>query len=403
MQYKFLDILFSFFCRSSFVNKEGLSPIVLRISYLGARKDLFTGLRCHLPNWNNEGQRVTSKEKQADQINNNLDEIKYKCKEVFERLKYEGTPFTLDQLVIQIKGGDDMPTTIIGYLNHKTAELKERVGIDITNATLQKYERCIKHVREFLYEKYKNKDIAIASITGKLLSDFFYFLRTKKSNGHNTSVNYIKCLKTVLMPAIKNRILPNDPFIGLKIAPKQVMRGFLTIEEIRKIENVTELSASQCLVKDIFLFSCYTGMAYSDVKQFKSIHIKKDSDGSVSIHKPRQKTGILSIIPLLPPAIKILERYSPTNDFIQFKWHVPPNQSINRNLKEICNLAGIQQNIFFHLARHTFATTITLSNGVPLETVSRMLGHSDIKMTQRYAKISGYKIKKDMERLMEMF
>ena len=403
MQLLLLDIKFVFFCRTSYTNKNNHCPIVLRISYRDKRTDIFTGLYCDPDKWSPDSQRVTGRDKNTAHINTNLDEISHRCKESFEEMKYAGRPFTVDELVMRITGRDETPQTILAYLTSKVEELVHRVGIDITAATLQKYRRCIRHMEEFLLVKFKNKDIAVGSVTGIMLMDFFYFLRSGKNNSHNTSVNYIKCLKTVLMPAIKNGQLPNDPFLNLKIAPKLVMRGFLTMDELNKLQQLKDLPIGMGQALDIFLFSCYTGMAYIDVKQFSKKHLIREADGSLCIHKPRQKTGIISIIPLLPPAQRILESYSPTKDARDFMWNVITNQKINEHLKSIAKLAEIKQDLFFHLARHTFATTITLSNGVPLETVSKMLGHTDIKMTQRYAKISGFKVKDDMRNVFSIF
>ena len=403
MAYQLLDIRFVFFCRTTYTNKAGECPIVLRISYRDERTDIFTGLNCAPDAWDSDGQRVVGRDKNAGNINQNIADILYKCKEQFDAMKYRGKPFTLDEFVMKLKAKDQKPETIVNYLKSKAKELKERVGIDITAATHQKYLRCIKHMEAFLFVKFKNKDISITSINNKLIMDFFYYLRTEKANSHNTSVNYIKCLKTVMMPAIKNGTLYNDPFFGSKITSKVVSRGFLSMEELGKIENLKDLPGGILQARDIFLFACYTGMAYIDIKQFSRKHLVAESDGSMCIHKPRQKTGIISIIPLLPVAQRILESYSPTGNAQDFRWSVITNQKINEHLKSIQTQAGIKQDLFFHLARHTFATTITLSNGVPLETVSKMLGHSNISMTQRYAKISGYKIKEDMKKLMGMF
>jgi len=403
MVYQFMDIRFTFFCRTSYKNKTGLSPIVLRIHYRQLSRDCFTGLYCHPEEWDEQLQRLIGKNKEAIIINNNLQDILHGCKEVVDSLKYSGKPFTIDDVLSKVKGSDTAPCTIMQYLNNKVTEYKSRVDIDICAATLQKYKRCITHMTEFLQLTFKRPDIAVASINGKLIMDFFYYLRTEKHNSHNTSLNYIKCLKTVLLPAIKKGLLHEDPFNSIKLAPKTVHRGFLTNEEIKKIESLSGLSYGMEQVRDIFLFACYTGMAYIDIKQFSARNIRKEMDGSVCIHKPRQKTGILSIIPLLPPAQRILLSYSPTDDIMDFSWNVITNQKVNEHLKEIAKLAGIQQDVYFHLARHTFATTITLSNGIPLETVSRMLGHTNVTMTQRYAKISGYKIKEDMKKLMGLF
>jgi site-specific recombinase XerD len=157
------------------------------------------------------------------------------------------------------------------------------------------------------------------------------------------------------------------------------------------------------LARDLFLFACYTGLAYSDVKELKKGNIIIDADGSKSIHKARYKTEIMSLIPLLPPAEKILLKYSIDSDFRNFRWKVPYNAKLNAKLKEVATIANIDKKLFMHLGRHTFATTITLSNGISLETVSKMLGHSTIKHTQAYAKITGTKVKNEMSRIMGIY
>lgn len=213
----------------------------------------------------------------------------------------------------------------------------------------------------------------------------------------------MKFLRTILLPAIKAGQIKTDPFTGLKLKYKELHREYLTGDEIRAIEDVVLDNASLMRVRDIFIFACYTGLAYVDLGQLSRLNIIQDADGSWYIRKPRQKTGQESIIPLLPPAYRIMQKNSLTGDIRNLKWRVLTNQKMNFQLKTIGELAGIQKPLHMHLARHTFATTITLSNGIPIETVSRMLGHANIKQTQHYAKIIAEKVKKDMFKLKELY
>jgi len=398
------EIRFSFFCRKSARNVEGNSPIVLRVRFVDDCKDIFTGIYCPFQNWDNNTQRIAGKDKIIAKQNDALNSILHTCKQRFEQLRSSKSQFTLDQFVNLLKGEERRELVTIGdYLDEKVIQLKQRLLVDVSPATVQKYTRCIKHMKEFLRRKFKKSDIPVSDINAELIMEFFYFLRSDRKNSHNTSVNYIKCLKTVLMHAIKTRVLELDPFYGIKIAPKTVVRGFLSIEEINRLEQLQGLTIGLKQVRDIFLFACYTGMAFIDVKQFGKSNLVRDHEGNLCIHKHRQKTGILSIIPLLKPAERILKRYSITDDARDFQWHVITNQKINEHLKTLQQLSGIEQSLYFHLARHTFATTITLSNGVPLETVSEMLGHTNVAMTKRYAKISGFKVKEDMKRVAAIF
>jgi site-specific recombinase XerD len=398
------ELKLSFYCRKAIRNQQEASPIVLRVRLYNQIRDVFTGLACDYQHWDSHAQRISGKDKATAKHNEMLHEILVTSRQRYELLKASKKYVDLDLFINVLKGQEfKVLVTISDYLEDKVKELKGRLDIDVTKATVQKYTRCIKHMKEFLTKKYRRADIPVNEISGEMITEFFYFLRTTQKNSHNTSVNYVKCLKTVLMHAIKTRVLEQDPFYGIKIAPKTVVRGFLSIEEIRRLEGLIGLTEGLKQARDIFLFACYTGMAYIDVKQFSKRNLIRDHEGGLCIHKHRQKTGILSIIPVLAPAERILQQYSPTSDACDFQWHVITNQKMNEHLKTLQKLAGIEQEMYFHLARHTFATTITLSNGVPLETVSEMLGHTNTKMTKRYAKISGFKVKEDMRRVAAIF
>jgi site-specific recombinase XerD len=227
------------------------------------------------------------------------------------------------------------------------------------------------------------------------LEKYFQYLRHTRSIAHNTAVKYITFLKTILMPAIKSGMIKDDPFREMKLRLKPVYKGYLTQEEIDMLMNVEVTSCDLDRIRNIFLFSCFTGLAYSDILQLNRQHILMENDGSFFIRKPRQKTGQESIVPLLPVAIRILQKYSITKDFRDFVWKVSSNQKMNQRLKVIGKAAGVGKELHMHLARHTFATTVTLSNGVPIESVSSMLGHASLKQTQHYAKIISQKLKGD--------
>lgn len=200
------------------------------------------------------------------------------------------------------------------------------------------------------------------------------------------------------MPAIRTGIIPNNPFSELSFKTKTITKGFLTNEEIALISELS-LSKDLTRIRDQFIFCCYTGLSYADLKQLVFEHFIQHSEGEFYILKPRQKTGQQSIIPLLPAAKEILKRYSLVEDFRHFAWYVSANQKMNQRLKIIGDRAGLRKVLHMHLARHTFATTITLSNGVPIETVSNMLGHASLRQTQHYAKIVSLKVLSDMEKI----
>ena len=229
------------------------------------------------------------------------------------------------------------------------------------------------------------------------------FLRKEKKNCHNSATALMCCLKSILLPAVKNRVIKVSPFDQYVMKREPVVREFLELHEIKQLENLKDLTPELTLKRDAFIFACFTGLPYGDLKKLSRIHIQEDNDGSFNIKHSRLKTGVLSIIPLLPPAEKILLKYSPTEDFRDFNWEIPSNTKFNEGLKKLAKLAGIVKPVFVHLGRHTFATTVTLSNNVSLESVSKMLGHTSMKHTQIYAKVVAAKVKSEMKGVRDFF
>ena len=398
-----MHVHFSFLCRTTRTNKKGQSPIVLRIIYRAERRDLYTGLYCSQNDWDTETGRVDSKCRQAATINKNLELINHQAINRFDELKFTGNPFTLDELVNKLKGKEEKPTLLIEFLKTRNEELKLRAGVDIVQATYEKYERILRYMIDFLEKEYKVKNYLLAKIDSKFLEKYFHHLRIEKEIGNNTAVKYMTSLKTILMPAIRAGIILQDPYRQTKFKSKTIHKGFLTDEEIKTLTDVKLANPDLERIRDQYLLCCYTGLAYSDLKQLNREHFVRQKDDEYYILKPRQKTGQQSIIPLLPVAKQILQKYSPNPDFRDFRWHVSANQKMNQRLKTIGQAGALKKALHMHLARHTFATTVTLSNGVPIETVSSMLGHATLRQTQHYAKIVAMKVVNDMARVKELY
>ncbi len=392
-----LNVRFSFICRSTHVDAHGKHPIVLRITFRSERKDLFTGLYCYKVDWDPHSSTVLKTEKTFKTINENLKVIHRKASQALDELKFSGSPFTIHELADRIKGRESKPILLVEFLVSALTTVKEREGVDISKGTFFKYRRSIEHVKDFLGDHYKVRNISLNKIDAKFLNDYFIYLRKEKNISHNTVLRYLQFFKGFMLPAIKTGIIKHDPFRELKHKRHATIVDFLSQDEIDRIAAIDPKNKDQERVRDIFLFACYTGLAYVDLKQLRSDHIILDVDGTLYIRKPRQKTGQESIIPLLAPAICILKKYSLTGNVQDLGWYVSSNQKMNMRLKEIGKQAAITKELHMHLARHTFATTVTLSNGIPLETVSHMLGHASLKQTQHYAKIVAKKVKSDME------
>ncbi len=273
------------------------------------------------------------------------------------------------------------------------------MGREFAAGTLERYRTSLEHTRSFMRWKYSVADLDIKQLNYEFISE--YALKSVRHCNHNTTMKYLSNFKKVVLHCVRNGWLPRDPFSAFKMSKKEVLRTALTESELQTIIAKSFSSDRLNYVKDIFLFSCYTGLAYADVKKLKSSEIMVGIDGELWLLTKRQKTETVSKIPLLPMAIEIINRYADHPQCCGQGKVLPvlSNYKMNAYLKEIGDICGISKNLTFHIARHTFATTITLSNGVPIETVSKMLGHKSLKQTQHYAKILDIKISQDMKAL----
>ncbi len=260
-------------------------------------------------------------------------------------------------------------------------------------------------MQEFIFWKYNVSDISISKIDYAFVTEFEFYLRSVKKCNNNTAVKYVRNFRKIIKICLDNDWLDKNPCSRYEGKMKEVERDFLTEEELSRIYNKRFSSERLTLVKDIFIFSCYTGLAYIDVKGLKKDHIAIGIDGEKWIFKNRQKTDTKSKIPVLPIAQEIIQKYENHPRCLNEDTILPilTNQKMNSYLKEIGDLCDISKEITFHMARHTFATSVTLTNGVPIETVSKMLGHKNIQTTQHYAKILDKKVSEDMKILRDKF
>jgi len=239
-------------------------------------------------------------------------------------------------------------------------------------------------------------DIAVSQVNHVFVSEYDFYLRSVRKCNNNTTVKYIKNFKKIILICLASGYITANPFLNHKPKLKPVNRTALTLEELKLLENKTFSIDRLENVKDTFLFCCYTGLAYADVSALKAANILKGIDGEMWLHTFRQKTLTATKVPLLQSALELIAKYKGHRKCKQQIFPLISNQKTNAYLKEIADLCGIHKELTFHIARHTFATTVTLSNGVPIDTVSKMLGHTNIRTTQLYAKTLEQKISDDM-------
>lgn len=253
----------------------------------------------------------------------------------------------------------------------------------------------------YLSDHYRVTDVPITQVNYELIRAYKEYLIGEKDLSYNTTIKFLQFTKKITLRAIRAGWLKMDPFDGMSLTLKETDRPYLTEEELESIENKEFKVQRLELVKDLFLFACYTGLSYSDVKKLQKSEIEKSPKGMWWIRTRRQKTNERSQVPLLAPAMQIIEKYADLKSLDAEDKVLPvlSNQKLNSYLKEVADFCGIQKKLTFHVARHTFATTITLSNGVPIESVSKMLGHTNLRTTQHYARIVDDKVAGDMAQL----
>lgn len=302
------------------------------------------------------------------------------------------------------QAADDVKYLVPVFKEHNQ-QIAALVGREYSRGTVTRYTTSLKHTVDFMQWKYRIADIDVRMINHEFITSYEFYLRSVRNCNNNSAVKYIKNFGKIIRICLANGWILTNPFLNYKAKVKKVERPFLNKEELDKITVKTFANIRLEQVRDIFLFCCYTGLSYSDVKKLNRSEVRTGIDGGDWIFTKRTKTGTPSSIPLLPVALKLLERYRdhPQCDHIGRLLPVLSNQKMNAYLKEIADLCGINKPLTFHIARHTFATTVTLLNGVPIESVSKMLGHTNIKTTQHYARILDIKISEDMALLRKKF
>jgi site-specific recombinase XerD len=280
-------------------------------------------------------------------------------------------------------------------------QMETLVGQGYAPRTLNRYQVAREHTRAFLQWKYNVADLEITKLNYEFISEFEFYLRSVRKCAHNSAMKYLTNFKKIVLLCVKNGWLQKDPFYGFNLACREVAKPYLSQEELDRMAQKVFATERLRVVRDIFLFSCYTGLAYVDVHKLRRAEIVVGIDGEKWIFTQRQKTEVPSRIPLLPVCLEILQRYADHPQCINQDRLLPvwSNQKLNEYLKEIADRCSIQKHLTYHVARHTFATTVTLNNGVPLETVAKMLGHKTLRMTQHYAKLLDKKVSEDMQLL----
>ena len=390
-----------FFIRESKARKSGKAPIELMITVNGERCPLSTGKQVPIDKWDKVKQQVKGKDEEAQSLNNYLKAIKAKLYQKEAELLDRGFIITAELLrdAYFDKVESLKEKTLFEVFEEHNQEQEKLVGNEVSKATYWISVYTVRLLKEFVQQKYKREDLYLRELNLNFIQSFHSFLRIDKGMAQNSSTKHLKLLKKIVNLAVANSYMATNPFITYKIEREPVEIDFLDEEELRKIINFDTPLPRLERAKDMFLFGCFTGLSYIDIKTLAPEHFEKDNTGRIWIKKRRVKTGVLSRIPLLPIAKLILDKYKGGEKLLP----IQDPADINKYLKDIAILCDIKKRITFHTSRHTFASTVTLANNISLEVVSKMLGHTNTRMTNHYAKLIDKCIGEQMDKLMDTF
>lgn len=390
----------SFFLKKAKLLKNGEASVAMRITVDGQRVE--NNIRKSiLPNlWDQSKERAKGTSTAAVDLNRFIEDARIRIRQIVTELQQTGAeinPLIVQQRFYGVGQVRKQERTILQVIQEHNDEANQLIGKDFVEITWRRYETMKRYLGELIKQKYGVDDLPLSNFTGEVIRAYEVYLKTEKDLCQNTLIRYMKALKKITNRCLANDWIQKDPFAGIKFREEPTEPEFLTLEEVDRIYNCNPGSKRLEVIKDMFLMSAFTGLAFTDVSQLTEDHIVTDNDGNKWIRKPRQKTKLMSNIPLLDVPLAIIEKYQGDKKAAKkgVLVPIPCNQVMNRYLKEIAEICKINKHLTMHTARHTYAT-LCLSQGVSLKNVSKMLGHASVKMTERYARVLDSSILRDM-------
>ena len=383
-----------FYVKRDKLKSDGTLPIMCRITIDGEPSRFNTKVSVSPNIWDSKAAVAIGKSNEAVEVNAMLNTIKTSIYNVYHDLLTKENNVNAERVKNLFLGMEIKHQTVLELFQRHNEDIAKLVGISKSKETLQKYEVAYRRMADFINEYYNVSDISLKEVNHMFLHNFEIYLMTTCKCKENTTAKFLQRFRTIILMAKNNGWIHIDPFANFKIRFKKTDRGYLTQQELDVIMQKKFGSERLERVRDIFIFSCFSGLAYIDVKNLRHSNIRTSFDDGLWIMGKREKTGVNYNVPLLDVPKKIIEKYSgklPDNKVLP----VMSNQKMNEYLKEIGTVCGLDKDLTYHLARHTFAT-LTLTKGVSIESVSKMLGHTNIKTTQIYARITDVKVSNDM-------
>ena len=379
-------------------NKKNQSPLFCRLTLNGNRKQLSTGINIESEHWDTKNQVILNSHKSAILYNSQLDKIKSKVNSIYMILRLQENPFSIEDIHDKYFGKELKKSEfILSYYKQYLSKIEKLVGLEIKDNTYNKFVYVGNNLEAFLKWKYKKTDYPLTELSLQFLSDFDYYLKIEKKQEQITINKTIQRLRAPIKQAISEGYLDRDPFILHKSKTVRKTVIFLTTEELKTLEEAVLQQKRLSTIQDLFIFCCYTGLAYNEMANLEKQNIQIGFDNINWIQMKREKTQRQISIPILPKAQEIIEKYS--TDSIRIFPSIS-NQKFNSYLKEISAITGIEKRLTHHIARKTFASTVLLYNDVPMEIVSELLGHSNMVITQEsYGKVVQKKVSEAMANL----
>ena len=398
-----------FFVLKTKLLKNGEAPILMRITINGQYEETRIQRSVPLKLWNAAKGCSKGKDRASNELNSYLSELATRALEKYKELILEQAISTPSLILKRVFGKDTEMRTLLGAIRQEIKEMEKVVNIDYAPVTINRYKNVLKKLENSIPTFYDKEDITFHELTPEFIKAFDLHLKTEVGLCRNTIVRYMKCFKKFTNMALAKEWMRKNPFYGYKMEQDETDPVFLTYDELQTVMKKKFTIPRLELVRDVFVFACFTGLAFSDVASLNKENLVQDNLGDWWIRKGRvklehrRKASSISNIPLLPVPLAILEKYREHPICVKKGCCLPVmcNQKMNSYLKEIADFCGIKKNLTTHVARHTFGTTVTLANNVPLQDVSVMLGHASTRMTQHYARVMNSSLKEAMNNVKE--
>ncbi|MBS6992583.1 MAG: tyrosine-type recombinase/integrase [Alistipes sp.] len=394
-----------FFCKKTKVTKKGKAPIYVRIKTCGTATEIYTQCQIEPQRWNQRLERSLYKDEIDTQINNIVASYRANILAAYDQLIKEGKEPNCFAIKQKLGNPDERTKPFLAEFAKYCDRKQKEVGVRLTQTTANKYHRLLRYMTEYIQAQYRKDDLTLEQINYEYIDGLNIFIQTVHKCRTNGAINLLCCLKNFTLFCLRNEWIEKDPFRNYKMKEeKNKDKDHLTKSELELLASKPILNARLERIRDVFTFCCFTGLAFTDVDNLRAEHITTDEQGALWIHKPREKTTVMSRVPLLPHPIRLLEKYRDDPELqAQGKLlPVPSNQRMNAYLKELAVICNIDKTLTTHVARHTFAC-LAVEYGMPIDVLAKILGHTNTNMTRHYAKFSENLIGREMQKIGSIF